>query len=118
MGQKRGGICPRNLYVDHTFVEVYAGLAHTLRVLYLDASSAKYAGSQDKKRMLDQLCDGIASLPIDQCVHLLKVRLQTAPSERHDKPCWSRSAWRMPDPLLCMGCLSLGAHVISILCDT
>ena len=85
MGQKRGGICPRNLNDSHMFVKMYAGLAHTLRVLYLDASSAKYAGSQDKKRMLDQLCDGIASLPIDQCVHLLKVRLQTAPSERHDK---------------------------------
>ncbi|KAL0049556.1 hypothetical protein WJX82_004745 [Trebouxia sp. C0006] len=47
-------------------------LAHTLRVLYLDASSAKYAGSQGKKRMLDQLCSGIARLSIEQCIHLLK----------------------------------------------
>ncbi|DBA78540.1 TPA: hypothetical protein ACH3X2_007859 [Trebouxia sp. C0005] len=47
-------------------------LAHTLRVLYLDASSAKYVGSQDKKSMLDQLCNGIASLSIEQCIHLLK----------------------------------------------
>ncbi|DBA90133.1 TPA: hypothetical protein ACH3X1_003444 [Trebouxia sp. C0004] len=47
-------------------------LANTLRVLYLAASSAKYAGSQDKKRMLDQLCGGIASLSIEQCIHLLK----------------------------------------------
>ena len=55
------------------FAKLYAGLAHTLRVLYLDASSAKYAGSQDKKRMLDQLCSGIASLSIEQCIRLLKV---------------------------------------------
>ncbi len=65
------------------FVKLYTGLAHTLRVLYLDASSAKYAGSQDKKRMLDQLCDGISSLSIEQCIHLLKVCLQTVPSEHH-----------------------------------
>jgi len=55
------------------FDKMYAGLAHTLRVLYLDASSAKYAGSQGKKRMLDQLCSGIARLSIEQCIHLLKV---------------------------------------------
>jgi len=52
---------------------VCAGLDHTLRVLYLDASSIKYAGSQNKKRMLDQLCSGVASLSIEQCIHLLKV---------------------------------------------
>lgn len=71
---KKGGEITRKICkTDVCFVKLYAGLAHTLRVLYLDASSAKYAGSQDKKRMLDQLCSGIASLPIEQCIHLLKV---------------------------------------------
>ena len=52
-----------------------AGLAHTLRVLYLDASSVKYAGSPDKKHMLDQVCSSIAALTLQQCLQLLKVRL-------------------------------------------
>lgn len=50
-----------------------AELAHSLRVLYLDASSPKYPGSADKQHMLDQLCASVARLPVDQCIAVLQV---------------------------------------------
>lgn len=52
-----------------------AGLAHSLRVLYLDASSSKYVGSADKKHMLDQLCASLTRLPVDSCICVLQVRM-------------------------------------------
>lgn len=50
-----------------------AGKAHSLRVLYLDASSAKYVESADKKRMLDSVCNAVAKLSVEQCIQILEV---------------------------------------------
>ena len=51
-----------------------AGLAHTLRVLYQEASSTRYPGSTAKKHMLDQLRTSVARLPPEDCVKVLQVR--------------------------------------------
>ena len=53
---------------------VYAGPLHTLRALYVDASSVKYAGSADMCRVLDPLCKAIEALTVEQCIEVLKVR--------------------------------------------
>ena len=52
---------------------LYAGLVHTLRVLYLDASSAKYGDTPDKKQMLDQLCQSVAKASPEACIQMLQV---------------------------------------------
>lgn len=58
---------------DNACVPDCAGLTHSLRVLYVDASSSKYAGSTDKARMLDQLTSLVSRLPVDQCIAVLQV---------------------------------------------
>ena len=57
------------------------GPPHSLRVLYVDASSSKYAGSTDKKQMLDQLTSLVGRLPVDQCITVLQVSTLTMQPE-------------------------------------
>lgn len=67
------------MWHDSACVHDHAGLTHSLRVLYLDASTSKYAGSTDKKHMLDQLTSLVSRLPVDQCILVLQVGTLTMP---------------------------------------
>ena len=45
-----------------------------MRVLYLEASSAKYGESAEKRQILEQLCSAVSNLPVQQCTQILQVR--------------------------------------------